>query len=40
VEVLVTMGIWAIGLMVLTVILKIILPIETGEFTKSSQAVA
>lgn len=37
-EVLVTLGIWAIGLMALTVILKIIIPIETGEFTRQRQA--
>ena len=35
-ELLVSMGIWAIGLLILTVILKIILPIETGEFTKGA----
>ncbi|HTY22406.1 MAG TPA: NrfD/PsrC family molybdoenzyme membrane anchor subunit [Desulfomonilaceae bacterium] len=34
VEILVSMGIWSIGLLILTVILKIILPIETGEFRK------
>jgi Ni/Fe-hydrogenase subunit HybB-like protein len=31
-EILVTLGIWAIGLLILTAILKIIIPIETGEF--------
>ena len=35
-ELLVSMGIWALGLLILTVILKIILPIETGEFTKEA----
>lgn len=34
IEIFVSMGIWAVGLLILTVILKIILPIETGEFTK------
>ncbi len=38
VEILVTMGIWAIGLLILTAILKIIIPIETGEFTKDTKA--
>ncbi|MBI5247895.1 MAG: polysulfide reductase NrfD [Desulfomonile tiedjei] len=32
-EVLIAIGIWAIGLLILTLILKIIIPIETGEFT-------
>ncbi|HMK35375.1 MAG TPA: NrfD/PsrC family molybdoenzyme membrane anchor subunit [Desulfomonilaceae bacterium] len=32
-ELLVTLGIWAIGLLILTTILKIIIPIEMGEFT-------
>jgi len=36
VELLVTMGIWSIGLLVLTLILKIIIPIETGEMTRTS----
>ena len=40
VEVLVSMGIWAIGLLVLTLLLKIIIPIETGEFTKTGDATA
>ncbi len=39
-EVLVTMGIWAIGLLLFTIILKIIIPIETGVFTDKSQAAA
>ncbi|MBM3302261.1 MAG: polysulfide reductase NrfD, partial [Deltaproteobacteria bacterium] len=39
-EVLVTLGIWAIGLLILTSILKIVVAIETGEFTKSGRAVA
>jgi Ni/Fe-hydrogenase subunit HybB-like protein len=34
IEILVTMGIWAIGLLILTILLKIIVPIETGEFRK------
>jgi molybdopterin-containing oxidoreductase family membrane subunit len=36
VELLVTMGIWAIGLLILTTLLKVIIPIETGDFTRSS----
>lgn len=32
-ELLVSLGIWSLGLLVLTFILKIIIPIETGEFT-------
>jgi molybdopterin-containing oxidoreductase family membrane subunit len=32
-ELFVTLGIWAIGLLILTFILKIIIPIELGEFT-------
>lgn len=35
-EIMVSLGIWAIGLLILTINLKIILPIETGEFTKYS----
>lgn len=38
IEVLVTMGIWAIGLLILTVLLKIVIPIETGEFRKELPA--
>ena len=37
IEILVSMGIWAIGLLILTLILKIIIPIETGDFTKSGR---
>ncbi len=37
-ELLVAMGIWAIGLLILTTILKIIIPIETGEFTSAKNA--
>ncbi|MDD3472603.1 MAG: polysulfide reductase NrfD [Syntrophaceae bacterium] len=33
-EILVTLGIWSLGLLILTINLKIVLPIETGEFTK------
>ncbi|MFH1115681.1 MAG: NrfD/PsrC family molybdoenzyme membrane anchor subunit [Pseudomonadota bacterium] len=40
VEILVSMGIWAIGLLILTLILKIIIPIETGEFTRAGKAAA
>ncbi len=31
-EVLITLGIWAIGLMIFTLLLKVAIPIETGEF--------
>jgi Ni/Fe-hydrogenase subunit HybB-like protein len=37
-EVLVTLGVWAIGLLVLTSLLKIIIPIEMGEFTERNIA--
>jgi molybdopterin-containing oxidoreductase family membrane subunit len=40
IEVLVTIGIWSTGLLILTLILKIVLPIEMGEFAKESLAVA
>jgi molybdopterin-containing oxidoreductase family membrane subunit len=33
-EVLITLGIWAIGLMIYTLLLKVAIPIETGEFRK------
>ena len=36
IEILVAMGIWSIGALVLTFLLKIIIPIELGEFTRSS----
>jgi molybdopterin-containing oxidoreductase family membrane subunit len=39
-ELIVTAGIWAIGALILTTILKIIVPIETGEFTRSGNAQA
>ena len=35
IEILVSIGIWSIGLLLLTAILKIVLPIETGEFKKT-----
>jgi len=38
IEILVALGIWSIGLLILTLILKIILPIEMGEFTKRTVA--
>ena len=38
-EIIVTIGIWSIGLFFLTLALRIILPIETGEFTKHTPAV-
>ncbi len=37
-EILVSIGIWAIGLLILTINLKIVIPIETGEFTKHSSS--
>jgi len=40
VEVLVTIGIWSIGLLILTVLLKLIIPIEKGEFTRARQVAA
>jgi len=39
VEILVSAGIWALGLLLFTLALKVILPIETGEFTRASAAV-
>jgi molybdopterin-containing oxidoreductase family membrane subunit len=39
-EILITLGIWAVGLLVFTTILKVVLPIETGEFTKATQTAA
>ena len=39
VELLVTVGIWSIGLLVLTLILKVIIPIETGEMTRPRRDV-
>jgi Ni/Fe-hydrogenase subunit HybB-like protein len=39
-EILVSVGIWSIGLLILTVLLKLIIPIETGEFTKKGRATA
>jgi molybdopterin-containing oxidoreductase family membrane subunit len=36
-EVMVSVGIWAIGLLILTINLKVILPIETGELTRYSR---
>ncbi len=38
IEILVTTGIWAIGLLILTALLKIVIPIETGEFKKGLSA--
>ncbi len=40
IEILVTMGIWAVGLLIFTSLLKIIIPIETGRFTKETEAAA
>ncbi len=34
IEVMVTSGVWAIGLLVFTMLMKIVVPIETGEFCK------
>jgi len=39
-EILVMLGIWGVGILVFTLLLKIIIPIETGEFTADSQATA
>ena len=39
-EILVMLGIWGLGILVFTLLLKIIIPIETGEFTVDSQAIA
>jgi len=36
-EVMVTVGIWAIGFLILTTLLKIIIPIEMGEFTQRTE---
>ena len=36
-EILVMLGIWGVGILVFTLLLKIIIPIETGEFTVDSQ---
>jgi molybdopterin-containing oxidoreductase family membrane subunit len=36
-EVIVSVGIWSIGLLILTINLKVILPIETGELTRYSR---
>jgi Ni/Fe-hydrogenase subunit HybB-like protein len=39
-EILVTIGVWSIGLLILTSILKLIIPIEMGEWTKTRRATA
>jgi Ni/Fe-hydrogenase subunit HybB-like protein len=39
-EILVSLGIWAIGMLILTMILKVMIPIETGELTRENQAAA
>ncbi len=39
-EILVSLGIWAIGMLILTMILKIMIPIETGELTRENQVAA
>jgi molybdopterin-containing oxidoreductase family membrane subunit len=38
IEILVAVGIWGMGLLILTVILRIVIPIELGEFTKAKAA--
>ncbi len=38
IEILVSIGIWSIGLLLLTLLLKIVIPIETGEFKKQQLA--
>lgn len=40
IEILVTLGIWSIGMLVFTLLLKVIVPIETGEFTREQKAEA
>ena len=40
IELLVAAGIWGTGLFVFTVLMKVIIPIETGELTKQSTATA
>ena len=40
IEVLVSIGIWSIGALTLTVILKVIIPIELGEFTRTKNVTA
>jgi Ni/Fe-hydrogenase subunit HybB-like protein len=37
-EILVTLGIWAIGLLIYTLLLKVAIPIHTGEFRKAISA--
>ncbi len=37
-EILITMGIWGVGLLIFTLLLRIIIPIETGEFTMERPA--
>jgi len=39
-EILVMLGIWGLGILIFTLLLKIIIPIETGEFTVDSQVTA
>jgi len=39
-EILVMVGIWGVGILVFTLLLKIIIPIETGEFTVDNQVTA
>jgi molybdopterin-containing oxidoreductase family membrane subunit len=40
IEVLDSIGIWSIGALTLTVILKVIIPIELGEFTRTTKMAA
>ena len=40
IELLVAAGIWGVGLLVFTLLMKVIVPIETGELTKKSMASA
>jgi Ni/Fe-hydrogenase subunit HybB-like protein len=39
-EIMVTLGIWGVGLLIFTVLLKVIIPIETGEFTSRQPATS
>jgi molybdopterin-containing oxidoreductase family membrane subunit len=38
-EVLITLGIWAIGLMIYTLLLKVAIPIEVGEFRQIKEGI-
>lgn len=38
-EILVAAGVWAIGFLIFTILLKLIIPIETGEFTRAGSSL-